>query len=285
MHGKDVCDGASVLIAHAIAAAITSGALLDPGTHELVLYLANLLRAPATPKELKDGWEAPTKYFFGFMDTAKFTKSRVPTAEARGWDCNKKHFYVGRCADAQRVSQVGPLETASMFCACDPCLLFDFGNCEMAAQRGLILSVKVPLKKGEVARTNQIESLVEWGNLLKPGMVVALRAAAHEVEIEGPYWLLLVDSEAFEMTEDMAYSTDEFEEGWLVVWSRFYELVQNSPRGYKLSVAKKLILVNAMIRLPNVIFAGGAVGKPPRASRSGLNVLEDDMHNLLMGSA
>ena len=31
MHGKDACDGASVLIAHAINAAITSGALLDPG--------------------------------------------------------------------------------------------------------------------------------------------------------------------------------------------------------------------------------------------------------------
>ena len=48
--------------------------------------------------------------------------------------------------------------------------------------------------------------------------------------------------------------------------------------------AEKLVLVNAMIRLPNVIFAGGAVGKAPRESRSGLNVLEDDMHNLLMGS-
>jgi hypothetical protein len=68
--------------AHAINAAITSGALLDPGTRELVLYLADALRTPATPKELKDGWEAPTKYFFGFMDTAKFTKSRVPSAEA-----------------------------------------------------------------------------------------------------------------------------------------------------------------------------------------------------------
>ena len=96
-----------MLIAHAINAAITSKALLDPGTRELVLYLADLLRIPATPKELKDGWEAPTKYFFGFMDTAKFTKSRVPTAEARGWDCNKKHFYIGRCADAQRAQAGG----------------------------------------------------------------------------------------------------------------------------------------------------------------------------------
>ena len=45
-----------------------------------------------------------------------------------------------------------------------------------------------------------------------------------------------------------------------------------------------LVLVNTMIRLPNIIFAGGAVGKAPRESRSGVNVLEDDRHNLLMGS-
>ena len=46
----------------------------------------------------------------------------------------------------------------------------------------------------------------------------------------------------------------------------------------------RLVLVNTMIRLPNVVFAGGAVGKTPRESRSGLHVLEDDMHNLLLGS-
>ena len=131
--------------------------------------------------------------------------------------------------------------TASMFCACDACLLFDFGNCEMAAQMGKMADVKVPLKKGEVARTNQINCLVEWGKLLKPGMVVAVRAAAHEVDLEGPYWLLLVESEPFKMAEDMAHSTDEFEEGWLVVRGRFYSLVQKSPRGYQLTKASRAV--------------------------------------------
>ena len=111
-----------------------------------------------------------------------------------------------------------------------------------------------------------------------------VRADAKDVDMEGPCWLLRVDSEAIEMPEDMAHSTDEFEEGWLVVRGRFYSLVQKSPRGYQLLPAEKLVLVNAMIRLPNVIFAGGAVGKVPRESRSGLSVLEDDMHNLINGS-
>ena len=64
----------------------------------------------------------------------------------------------------------------------------------------------------------------------------------------------------------------------------WYTLQQKSPRGCKLSTGVKLILVNAMVRLPNVIFAGRSVGKAPRTSRSGLHMLEDDMHNLLVSS-
>ena len=43
-------------------------------------------------------------------------------------------------------------------------------------------------------------------------------------------------------------------------------------------------MVNTMIRLPNVVFSGGAVGKAPRESRSGLHILEEDMYNLLSES-
>ena len=60
--------------------------------------------------------------------------------------------------------------------------------------------------------------------------------------------------------------------------------MQKSPRGYQLTKASRLFLVNAMIRYPNIIFAGGSVGKAPRESRSGLNVLEDDIYNLINGS-
>ena len=68
------------------------------------------------------------------------------------------------------------------------------------------------------------------------------------------------------------------------VRGRFYSLVQKSPRGYQLTKAPRLFLVNTMIRYPNIIFAGGSVGKAPRESRSGVHVLEDDMHNLINGS-
>ena len=45
-------------------------------------------------------------------------------------------------------------------------------------------------------------------------------------------------------------SADEFEEGWLVVRGPFYELVQKSPRGYKLSSPRNLFLVNVIMYDP-----------------------------------
>ena len=46
---------------------------------------------------------------------------------------------------------------------------------------------------------------------------------------------------------------------------------------YRLLPAPRLVVVNTMIRLPNVIFSGGAVGKSPRKLHSGLHVLVEDM--------
>ena len=82
----------------------------------------------------------------------------------------------------------------------------------------------------------------------------------------------------------MVHATSQYEAGYLVVRGRWYELQQRSPRGYRLTQAKRLVDINRMIRLPNVIFGGGAVGKAPRESRSGLHVLEEDMCNLLLES-
>lgn len=115
-------------------------------------------------------------------------------------------------------------------------------------------------------------------------MVVAVRAAPAERHLEGAFWLLHVDSEAFEVPENLVHATSEYEAGWLVVRARWFALHQRSPRGYRLRTEDRLIVVNTMIRMPNVIFSGGAFGKPPRESRSGLHILEEDMYNLLSES-
>ena len=66
--------------------------------------------------------------------------------------------------------------------------------------------MQVPLPRGTASRVPQIESLEAWAKLLKPGMVVAVRAAAHERHLEGVFWLLLVDSEAFPVSVDLVHS-------------------------------------------------------------------------------
>ena len=111
------------------------------------------------------------------------------------------------------------------------------------------------------------------------------RSCSRAAPLEGKFWLLLVDSEAFPVPMELVHASDQYEEGWLVVRGRFFTLEQRSPRGYKLSKESRLIVVNTLIRLPNVVFAGGSVGKAPRATRSGLHVLEEDWVNLLNESA
>ena len=47
--------------------AAVAGPCLQPGTRELVLYLAEHCCAPSVAKEDKDGWQAATKYFWGYF--------------------------------------------------------------------------------------------------------------------------------------------------------------------------------------------------------------------------
>ena len=67
-----------------------------------------------------------------------------------------------------------------------------------------------------------------------------MRVASDQLHLEGPLWLLQVDSEAVEMPEDMLHSSDAIEAGWLVVRGRWYECVQRSPRGYRRSQESRL---------------------------------------------
>ena len=82
-HGKaGATDGEGNVPTFALKAAIESGALLHPGTRELVLFLADHRRAPSVAKEAKDGWQAATKYFWGYIDTAQVLQARC--ARLRG---------------------------------------------------------------------------------------------------------------------------------------------------------------------------------------------------------
>ena len=153
-HGKaGATDGNGNVPTFAIKAAIESGKLVNPGTRDLVLFLADHLRnGPSVAKLHKDGWQAATKYFVGYFDTAKFTKRAVPECEAKGWHCTDQHVYVGMCADAQKAERDGPLRTGRMFCACPPCTLLDYDSCERTKQVGRMRPVTVTLPRGAASR-------------------------------------------------------------------------------------------------------------------------------------
>ena len=72
-------------------------------------------------------------------------------------------------------------------------------------------------------------------------------AHAEGQHLEGKFWLLLVDSEAFPVPEDLVHAAAEYEAGWLVVRGRWYSLEQRSPRGYKLTRTTRLIVISPMI--------------------------------------
>ena len=113
-------------------------------------------------------------------------------------------------------------------------------------------------------------------------MVVAVRAAPAERHLEGGFWLLHVDSEAFEVPENLVHATSQYEAGWLVVRARWFALHQRSPRGYRLRTEDRLIVVNTMIAQRHLQRRRGR--EAPRESRSGLHILEEDMYNLLSES-
>ena len=89
---------------------------------------------------------------------------------------------------------------------------------------------------------------------------MAMRADEQDLWMEGKFWLALVEGEAFPAPADMAVATDVFEEGYLIVPIRWYELVDTERRGYKLHTEVRHVVVNAMVFLDGLQFEGGTGG-------------------------
>ena len=79
-HGKAGYDSLGYGPKLAVAEAIESGEMLNPGTRELVAYLAMHRPSPSVAKANKVGWEAPGRYIYAYYDTSKFTRFAVPDA-------------------------------------------------------------------------------------------------------------------------------------------------------------------------------------------------------------
>jgi len=221
---------------------------------------------PSTPKHQNAAWEGVSRIFWGYLDPKKFTKGTVPDADGFNGSKGHQHF-IGLCPERGKAEREGPLRASFLPCSCDACLVIDFASCSMLSQVGTMGHQKTRLAKGSKAAP-QLKELEEFGKLLKKGMLVAMRADEQDLWMEGKFWLALVEGEAFPAPADMAVATDVFEEGYLIVPIRWYELVDTERRGYKLHTEVHHIVVNAMVFLDGLQFEGGQGGPQGRNLRA-----------------
>jgi len=296
-HGKAGYDAAGNVPKNAVGDAILSGAMLNPGTRDLVLYLAKHKPGPSVDKADKTGWEAPGRYIWAFYDTAKFTKFTVPDSD--GFKGGRDHHeFVGLCRDRQRAVRDGPLHVRMMFCACDPCLLLDFDRCEMRSVVGRMVRREAPLPRGRAPAPQRPKEmcLEDWTDALDDGQLVAESAGEDGQGDSEVYSLARLCGKAFAVPEDMCHCAQQFSEGILVAPGQRYVLRQRSERGYELLLEKVWLPVEGMIRLKGLTFSSSQSGPQQRqlrqtatgqaaASRakgSGLSFLSEDTHNAIL---
>jgi hypothetical protein len=192
--GKGPSDGYNNLPTTAIASGLKAGELLDPGTRDLVLFLAKRCPTPSVAKASKKGWWAAESYIWAFYDTALFTKKAVPEAEGYAGSM-EHHQHVGLCADKETAERDGPLMARGIWCGCKPCVEYDFRNCLMKAEFG---PLKGPfyckLAKNQQTSETRSMALEEFAHSLDDGQTRVVHASKTEWHIEGPYWLAKVST-------------------------------------------------------------------------------------------
>ena len=149
-HGKGACDAEGNVPKFAIKDAIDTSKLFDPGTRELILYLAANKRTPSILKANKSTWEGAGRFFWGYMNTDRFTKFAVPDASVAGFSNSKKqHEFVGDCVEREAAEKTGRMRARPMWCSCNACMCGRFDECKMKAQMGgAMRRVTAPLAAG-----------------------------------------------------------------------------------------------------------------------------------------
>ena len=114
MCGKGPSDGFNKVATHGVKAGLLANELIDPGTRELVVYLAKRCATPSKAKASKHGWWGAEGYIWAFYDTALFTKKAVP--EADGYTGSKDmHQHVGLCEAKETAERDGPLQACAEY--------------------------------------------------------------------------------------------------------------------------------------------------------------------------
>ena len=115
--------------------------------------------------------------FYIWYESDRFKVTVIP--DAKGFDGSKeKHSLAGLCADAEKARIDGPLQVGHVFCGCKPCTQFDFSNCLMKREFGVLKAVECK-RDTQISPTapSQTQTLEEWAASLDAGSLVVLHAA------------------------------------------------------------------------------------------------------------
>ena len=154
-------------------------------------------------------------------------------------------------AKEQTAQTDGPLRVCNEFDACDACMRLDLSAWEMARELGTFKLVHAPRDKDAPGPAiTRLRELDEFAGSLKKGQVQAVPSNSREVGLEGRAWLVLLLGKATLAPTSAVFATDGYEAGWWIVDGHYFELVQKSPRAYRLQKRKRCLVVNAFVRLP-----------------------------------
>jgi len=116
-HGKGVGDGLCKETPARIQEGIMHGRLVQSGTRNHVLYLAQYHPSPVEKDDMKEGLWAPQRIFYGFYDKSLF---KSPKHFAPYTNSEPYHSRVGLCEDPAAVARDGPIIARKAFCG-SPC--------------------------------------------------------------------------------------------------------------------------------------------------------------------
>ena len=90
------------------------------------------------------------RFFWGYMNTDRFTKFAVPDATVVGFSHSKKQQeFIGDCMEREAAEKMGRMRARPMWCSCNSCMRGRFDDCEMKVQMGGALRrVTTPLATG-----------------------------------------------------------------------------------------------------------------------------------------
>jgi hypothetical protein len=239
-----------------VAQASTHFRHLEPGTRNMMLYLAQNHPTPTVSAARSGRW-SPQRYFYGYYDEALVSR---PKKYFKVYEQSKKYHYRGGfCADKFTVKHDGPITAKEYFCACPSCALplCDFNNCKLKSLTGSRMSFHCPSIKPPDAVTTRLGSLAEFSKTIKKSEYRAVKVERDQQGIEGPYWLANVLGDAYQAPEDVTYAGDEIEKGSWVVKIRWLECdnhaesSSSSTRLYRKTNSEaevRLLYTNALVK-------------------------------------